>query len=422
MATYRGRLAPSPTGYLHLGHARTFWVAWQRSRAAHGKLVFRNEDLDYQRCKPEFAKAMYEDLRWLGLDWDEGPDLSFQTGKIGQPGGPDIDNSVSDVVSRGSVSHEGAGRGGFGPYSQSQRRSFYLDAWRKLRDSGLIYPCTCSRKDLERALSAPHEETLHGAPLHGAPLHGAASGQIAEGSRSPRGTAALDQAQATAEKIINDRGAQAPSPAEKALSEAQPGAATLQSPTEGPSSQSLAAAIQSLATDDELPYPGTCREKIATAKDYDSPAGVSWRFRVPDGETISFDDGYFGHQEFVAGRDFADFLLWRRDDIPAYQLAVVVDDDAMQITEVVRGADLLKSTARQLLLVRALGYSTPEYFHCPLLRDEKNVRLAKRHDALSLRKLREQGVKAEELRKRFAEEVEWNKGVRQVKISYWENL
>ena len=150
---YRGRLAPSPTGYLHLGHARTFWVAWQRARAAHGKLIFRNEDLDYQRCKPEFVRAMYEDLRWLGLDWDEGPDLTPQPGKSGQPGGPDIGGSV--------------GHGSFGPYSQSERRSFYLDAWRKLRDSGLIYPCTCSRKDLERALSAPHEKhcsnTLSGA-------------------------------------------------------------------------------------------------------------------------------------------------------------------------------------------------------------------------------------------------------------------
>jgi glutamyl-tRNA synthetase len=300
---YRGRLAPSPTGYLHLGHARTFWVAWQRARAAHGKLIFRNEDLDYQRCKLEFVRAMYEDLRWLGLDWDEGFD-------------PDT----------------GVSRGSFGRYSQSERRSFYLNAWRKLRDGGYIYPCTCSRKDLDRALSAPHEEP----PLHGAALPG--SGVIGN---------------------------------------APPGA------------------------DDELPYPGTCREKIGTAKDYDSPAGVSWRFKVPDDETVSFDDGYFGKQQFVAGRDFADFLLWRRDDIPAYQLAVVVDDAAMQITEVVRGADLLKSTARQLLLVRALGYSVPAYFHCPLLRDEKNVRLAKRYDALSLRKLREQGMKAEELRKRF---------------------
>src|SRR5712671_6689222 len=187
-ATYRGRLAPSPTGYLHLGHARTFWVAWQRARATHGKLVFRNEDLDYQRCKPEFVHAMYEDLHWLGLDWDEGFDLES------------------------GVSH-----GSFGPYSQSERHSFYLDAWRTLRDSGLIYPCTCSRKDLERALSAPHEAL----PLHAPELHG-----------------------------------------------------------------------PELAADDELPYPGTCREKVATAADYASPAGVSWRFRVPDGEAISFTDEY----------------------------------------------------------------------------------------------------------------------------------
>jgi glutamyl-tRNA synthetase len=252
---------------------------------------------------------MYEDLHWLGLDWDEGLDL------------------------------EGVSRGDFGPYSQSERRSFYLDAWRKLRDSGLIYPCTCSRKDLERALSAPHE-ALHAAPLHGAALHEVG--------------------------LEND----------------------------GP-----------VGADDELPYPGTCRNKITTAKDYDSPAGVSWRFKVPDGETISFEDGYFGQQEFVAGRDFADFLLWRRDGIPAYQLAVVVDDAAMQITEVVRGADLLKSTARQLLLIRALGYPVPAYFHCPLLRDENNVRLAKRHDALSLRKLREQGAAPGSLLQRFAGET-----------------
>ncbi|HEX9256593.1 MAG TPA: glutamate--tRNA ligase family protein [Candidatus Angelobacter sp.] len=361
MATYRGRLAPSPTGYLHLGHARTFWVAWQRARAAHGELIFRNEDLDYQRCRPEFVKAMYEDLRWLGLDWDEGPDITFLSDKDGRL----RDSGLSSDLSR-SGDDSGSGQGGpVGPYSQSERRSFYLDAWRKLRDSGLIYPCTCSRKDLERALSAPHEplrgaeldEPLHGAPLHGAEFH-----------------------------HLDDCGPQTPSPAieEPYDTGTQPGAATVQS-----------------AADDELPYPGTCRDKIGTAKDYDSPAGVSWRFKVPDGETISFNDGYFGRQQFVAGRDFADFLLWRRDDIPAYQLAVVVDDAAMQITEVVRGADLLKSTVRQLLLIRALGYPVPAYFHCPLLRDEKNVRLAKRHDALSLRKLREQGVKAEELRNRF---------------------
>ncbi|HJX84079.1 MAG TPA: tRNA glutamyl-Q(34) synthetase GluQRS [Candidatus Angelobacter sp.] len=288
MHSYRGRIAPSPTGFLHLGHARTFWVAHQRARAASGNLVFRNEDLDIHRCKPQFVSAMYEDLRWLGLDWDEGPDA----------GGP------------------------FGPYVQSQRREFYLAAWHKLRDEGSIYPCTCSRKDLDRALQAPHED------------------------------------------------------------------------------------------DDEAPYPGTCREKISTASDWKSPAGVSWRFKVPDGRAIAFDDRHFGRQEFIAGTDFADFLVWRRDDVPSYQLAVVVDDAAMQITEVVRGEDLLKSAARQLLLLEALGCPAPDYFHCPLLRDENNQRLAKRHDALSLRRLREQGVSPQHLHERFAAEIDWDRGMR----------
>ena len=285
MGLYRGRLAPSPTGYLHLGHARTFWVAHQRARACGGKLVFRNEDLDQQRCRPEFVQAMYDDLRWLGLDWDEGPDLKPEAG------------------------------GAFGPYSQSQRRSFYLEAWRRLRDRGLIYPCTCSRKDLERALSAPHED------------------------------------------------------------------------------------------DDEIAYPGTCRARHVEAANWQSPGGVSWRFRVPDQKIITFLDGCQHRQHFTAGVDFSDFLVWRRDDIPAYQLAVVVDDEAMRITEVVRGADLLRSTARQLLLIEALGYAIPRYFHCPLIRDEQNRRLAKRHQALSLRRLREQGTDPASLRRRFAQEL-----------------
>jgi glutamyl/glutaminyl-tRNA synthetase len=273
---------------LHLGHGRTFWVAWQRARAADsGQLVFRNEDLDTQRSKPEFVRAMFEDLRWLGLEWDEGPDI----------GGP------------------------FGPYSQSRRRSIYLNAWRSLRDSGLIYPCACSRKDLERALEAPHEG------------------------------------------------------------------------------------------DDEIPYPGTCRSQLEKARDWSSPAGVSWRFRVPDEESIAFDDGCCGKQDFVAGRDFSDFLIWRRDDVPAYQLAVVADDAAMEITEVVRGADLLKSTARQLLLFRSLGLEPPRYFHCPLLRDEHDVRLAKRHAGLSLRALRAAGVEPQSLREKFAAEIDWRRGL-----------
>ncbi len=128
---------------------------------------------------------------------------------------------------------------------------------------------------------------------------------------------------------------------------------------------------------------------------------VNWRLRVPDGETLTFDDGHFGPQHAVAGRDFGDFLVWRKDDTPSYQLACVVDDAAMGITEVVRGADLILSTFRQLLLYRALGYTAPAFFHAPLMLDEKGVRLAKRHDALSLRTLRESGKSAEEILNQF---------------------
>lgn len=272
--SYRGRIAPSPTGYLHLGHARTFWVAQERARAQGGTLILRNEDIDAVRFKLEFATAMIEDLRWFGFEWTEGPDC----------GGP------------------------FAPYNQSERFSHYRTALEQLRASGCVYPCTCSRKDIAAAARAPHA-----------------------------------------------------------------------------------------ADDDEPIYPGTCRERAPQLTPHASRP-PNWRFRVPDGEVISFTDGYFGPQQFVAGKDFGDFVVWRHDDVPAYQLAVVVDDAAMQITEVVRGADLLKSTARQLLLYRALGVNAPAFCHCPLMTDAAGVRLAKRHDALSLRTLRDQGVSPESLR------------------------
>lgn len=266
---YRGRIAPSPTGYLHLGHARTFLIAAERARQFGVQLILRNEDLDPDRCRAEFVSAMYEDLRWLGISWSEGPDC----------GGP------------------------FAPYSQSQRKEFYLAAWRKLRDAGAIYPCTCSRKDLAASAGAPHD------------------------------------------------------------------------------------------LDDEPLYPGNCRHR-SDGRSFEKPAGVNWRFRVPNGEQIGFEDQRLGPQQYTAGRDFGDFVVWRRDDVPAYQLAVVVDDEAMKISEVVRGADLLKSTARQLLLYRALGWKIPNVYHCDLVRDETGARLAKRHDALSIRKLRESGRSA----------------------------
>ena len=271
--SYRGRIAPSPTGYLHIGHARTFWAAQERANAASGILVLRNEDLDRARCKPEFVSAMFEDLHWFGFEWREGPDI----------GGP------------------------FGPYNQSERYAIYREALEKLERGGFIYPCICSRKDLQAAARAPHAED-----------------------------------------------------------------------------------------DNEPIYPGTCRElklsQVANRK-------FCWRFRVPDGQSMTFADGNLGSQRFVAGRDFGDFVVWRTEDVPAYQLACAVDDAAMQITEVVRGADLLVSTARQLLIYRALNLPVPEFYHCPLVTDESGVRLAKRHDALSLRRLRESGQSPEELRR-----------------------
>jgi glutamyl-tRNA synthetase len=147
-------------------------------------------------------------------------------------------------------------------------------------------------------------------------------------------------------------------------------------------------------SDDEPIYAGKCRHRT-DGKQFPKPAGVNWRFRVPHGQTISFTDLRLGLQAFIAGKDFGDFLVWRRDDVPSYQLAVVVDDAGMHITEIVRGEDLLKSTARQILLLRALQLPIPAYYHCELLRDDRGQRLAKRHDALSIRTFRESGISAQ---------------------------
>jgi glutamyl-tRNA synthetase len=259
---YCGRFAPTPTGFLHLGHARTFWIAQKRCRAAGGTMLYRNEDLDAARCKREFHAAALEDCRWLGLEWQ------------GEP------------------------------VNQSDRMEKYEEALEKLKSAGHLFPCTCTRKDIQEATTAPHSE-------------------------------------------------------------------------EG-----------------EVLYPGTCRQAVAPTGN--QPA--NWRFRVPNGKVIEFQDGQFGPQRFVAGKDLGDFPVRQKNGVPAYQLAVVVDDAAMGITEVVRGADLLISTARQLLLYDALKLTPPVFFHCELMCDENGQRLAKRHDALSLRNLRDQGKSPEELR------------------------
>ncbi len=274
-STYRGRLAPSPNGYLHLGHARTFHIAWQRARGRKsGILIYRDEDLDPRRSKPEFSSAGMEDLRWLGLDWDEGPDV----------GGP------------------------HSPYEQSKRRDLHLQAWKQLAEDGLIYPSNVTRKEIRRAK-----------PLAGA---------------------------------------------------------------EG-----------------ENVFPAVLRPPDKSWSVPIEPGEVPWRFRVPDGERVTFEDGRSGIHSYVAGVDFGDFLVWSRDGAPTYELAVVVDDLAMGITEIVRGEDLLVSTARQLLIYRAFGALDrwPAFYHVPLVRDLTGQELSKRYGSLGLRHLREQGVRPEEI-------------------------
>ena len=160
------------------------------------------------------------------------------------------------------------------------------------------------------------------------------------------------------------------------------------------------------AADDEPVYPPQFRPPPdAPLPALEEKVAVNWRLRVPDGEAIAFHDGKCGEQHAVAGRDFGDFLVWRKDDTPSYQLACVVDDAELGITEVVRGADLIKSTFRQLLLFRALGWVAPNFFHCPLMNDDRGERLAKRHDALALRTLRAQGRTPEDLIAEFKQEA-----------------
>ena len=270
--TVRGRFAPSPTGRIHLGNILCCLLAWLSARQRGGRVILRVEDLDTARCPRRYADQMEADLRWLGLDWDEGP---------------------------------GAG-GADGPYYQSRRTALYQAALERLTDLGLVYPCFCTRAELHAA-SAPHRE------------------------------------------------------------------------------------------DGQVVYAGTCRRLTAAeAAERARLRSPALRLRVPE-EEIAFTDGHMGVYRENLARDCGDFLLRRSDGMFAYQLAVVVDDAAMGITEVVRGADLLSSTPRQLLLYRLLGLPAPSFIHFPLLLAPDGRRLSKRDADAGLDSLRDRAAAAEVL-------------------------
>ena len=272
----RGRYAPSPTGDLHLGNLRTALLAWLYARCAGGQLVLRIEDLDLPRVRAQSSARMLSDLRWLGLDWDEGPDC----------GGP------------------------YAPYVQSQRIALYEHYLQRLQDTGLIYPCYCSRAEIAHVASAPQ-----------------------------------------------------------------------QGADEGPR------------------YPGTCRHLTQSQRLQHEANGrrPSLRFRVDDQRIVTFTDLIAGPITQHVQQAVGDFIVRRSDGIFAYQFAVVVDDALMHINQVVRGADLLSSTARQILLYEALGFTVPTFAHVPLLLDEQGKRLAKRDQAAGLEPLRAAGATPEQL-------------------------
>jgi glutamyl-tRNA synthetase len=270
----RGRYAPSPTGMIHVGNARTALAAWLSARSCGGAFVWRLEDLDTPRVVPGIAAAQIEDLAWLGLDWDEGPDA----------GGP------------------------FAPYAQSERSALYEEALRHLAAAGRLFPCRLSRRDLQAVASAPHGM-------------------------------------------------------------------------------------------EEAPYPASLRPRELDSDWFEQlrVAGrpdAAIRFLVHD-RPVSFVDRVQGPTSERVDLAVGDFVLQRRDGLWAYQLAVVVDDLAMEIDDVVRGADLLASTARQIQLIEALGGEPPAYAHVPLMVNARGEKLSKREQGLTLRSLREAGVSPE---------------------------
>lgn len=310
--------------FLVVGHYQTFFIAWRRCRAsgADSKLILRMEDLDRPRCKAQYYQDLIEDLEWLGLDWND-----YADDREGVAGSVSVSSESPGPRLRPCRSEQRCVR-------QIDRMARYVAAWQKLLRGGFIYPSPHSRKDVESAISAPHEGDVE---------------VIFPPSLRPDYMAA---------------------------------------PSFPPPSMT------------NSHYPPHLQE-LSSPSDV---VLVNWRFRVPDGELIQFVDERFGPQEFRALEHFGDFVIWRgSDNIPSYELAVVVDDIDMHVTEVVRGQDLLLSTARQILLYRALGCADalPRFYHTPLVRNAEGVRLAKRSLSQSIRNLRESGYTPRRIREEF---------------------
>jgi glutamyl-tRNA synthetase len=304
MQPYTGRLAPAPTGALHLGNARTFLVACLRAQKRHGSLTLRLEDLDHPKTKPNAAAQAYQDLHWLGLAWTPGPENSF--------------HPVTQTVPEDD------------PCIQSTRTERYTEILETLIKNHKIYPCTCTRKDLDHYLSAPN------------------AGEDATERR----------------------------------------------------------------------YPNLCRDRYASYEDASkaSPRDPAWRFRIDDDAISTFTDAFQGEQTSRLAEWSGDFPVARGHHV-GYQLAVVIDDHDMGVTEVVRGDDLIPSTHRQLALYAALDWKPPRFFHLPLVVGPDGRRLAKRHGDTRLSLLRERGDAPDRVLGWLAHSCGWTDSLREMPLA-----